>query len=184
VIRILFKFDSLFKVVIGGAMVAGGTVVVGESVSAWDIIDTESTALEVVAIVEVADGAFTLVPAAQRKTILELLRDGQDAILAAVLADAQTRIQIGTMLEQLGANDRRQIELLEAIFANQVPIGPPGKVTIGDVLEIVEDNQCTLEILQRGRACDHIPESINSARHESSVGPRLSSPISSTKAAP
>lgn len=155
----IFRFDSLIKVVAIGAVVSTGALV-GDAASAWEILPPAPTAIEVIAIVQDDDGAITLVPAAAAPTILTRIHDRQDVILDAVLADAQTRIQIGTILERLAANDREQIALLEAILANQVPIGPPGKVTLGDVLEVVEDVQCTVEILQNGRACDHIPESI------------------------
>ncbi len=154
----IFRFDSLLKVAVAGGLVVTGATV-GESADAWDIIDTEPRAIEVIAIVQEDDGAIALVPAAQAPSILTIIRENQDAILGAVLDDAQTRIQIGALLESIRAEERAQRALLEALLANQVPTGPPGKVTVGEVLDVVEEIRC---LLRSGRPCPQPPESITS----------------------
>lgn len=126
VVGSIFKFDSLFKVVLGGAMIAGGTVMVGESASAWDIIDTEP-AIEVIAIVQEDDGEFTLIPV-------------QDA--SSILLDILTAAQNPIIVQEVG-RDAEIISLLQIVLARLVPPGPP-------ILPIVQENNC---LLRSGKPC-------------------------------
>ncbi len=151
VVGSIFKFAPSFNLTLRGALTATAIVspfavaIVGESANAWDIIDTEPTAIEVIAIVEVDDGAFTLVPAAQTPSILQRILDASQRpiiVREASLELRQTLIQIGTIIDSLAGRLAAMESSLARIEANQVPTGPP---VLEQISETVEENNCLLK---------------------------------------
>ncbi len=147
VIGSIFRFDSLFKVVIAGGLVTGGVVVVGESANAWDIIDTEPASVQVIAVVEspAGDGGFSFVPTAQVATTIL-----QDILAAAlddpVAPDGATRAEVEAIVDAAVAR----------ILAAYIPPGPPPKV-LEDIAETTADTNC---VVRRGEGCPQLPESV------------------------